>query len=399
MEGIVVLLVIGFFIWALNQPTANSSSSSKVDNSYNDQEKFLYTTITKDSSENKLSVYNIKCKGLLPNQQYGMNLIGALYIYDDKTKLPFISNYTGTDESETSIVFKQNINFGFMEAGMYFPDWVKLANVVIEGIEHPIKGKRKVNFTIYYFDEKYPVIFENGFIINGKNNLLHISESNKTFTFDEPGYEDKANNKFDSKPLMVEIAMNMAMSDGKLDVKEGNTIKSWIKKELNTVNDNHHDTLKNKLNKSLESSYKKLSSGGSVDSAIEKFANLSDNNTKHQLIKLCLEVLTADGIADELELKNLENLCDRISIDYDDIKAIKDKALVEIITNKSSVNSATDESLVGMNSNLSNEEALKFIKKEYRTWNGRLNSLESGNKRDNAQKMLDALARLREKYQ
>ena len=61
--------------------------------------------------------------------------------------------------------------------------------------------------------------------------------------------------------------------------------------------------------------------------------------------------------------------------------------------------SASDESLIGMDTDLTKDEALQFIKKEYRKWNGRLNTLSPGNERDNAQRMLDALARLREKYE
>jgi hypothetical protein len=52
-----------------------------------------------------------------------------------------------------------------------------------------------------------------------------------------------------------------------------------------------------------------------------------------------------------------------------------------------------------MDIDLTKDEALQFIKKEYRKWNGRLNTLSPGNERDNAQRMLDALARLREKYE
>ena len=58
-----------------------------------------------------------------------------------------------------------------------------------------------------------------------------------------------------------------------------------------------------------------------------------------------------------------------------------------------------DSALRFMDIDLTKDEALQFIKKEYRKWNGRLNTLSPGNERDNAQRMLDALARLREKYE
>ena len=80
--------------------------------------------------------------------------------------------------------------------------------------------------------------------------------------------------------------------------------------------------------------------------------------------------------------------------------ASEKKSLVKIVTQPSSTTtSATDESIVGLKKNLSNEDAIRFIKKEYRKWNGRLNSLKPGNERDNAQRLLDTLARLRTKYE
>ena len=90
----------------------------------------------------------------------------------------------------------------------------------------------------------------------------------------------------------------------------------------------------------------------------------------------------------------------KMGLNYDEVQKMKDKTLVKIVSDSSSSGKPTsDESIVGLDKNLSNEDALKFIKKEYRKWNGRLNSLNPGNERDNAQRLLDTLARLRKKYE
>ena len=44
---------------------------------------------------------------------------------------------------------------------------------------------------------------------------------------------DLAENSRKAKPIMIGIGMGMAMSDGSLDVKEGNVLKNWIKKQIN----------------------------------------------------------------------------------------------------------------------------------------------------------------------
>ena len=87
-------------------------------------------------------------------------------------------------------------------------------------------------------------------------------------------------------------------------------------------------------------------------------------------------------------------------MDFDEVQKLKEKTLIDInLDTTLQGDSAADETIVGMDKNLSKDEALKFINREFKKWNGRLNSLEAGKKRDNAQLMLDTLSRLRKKYE
>ena len=54
-------------------------------------------------------------------------------------------------------------------------------------------------------------------MVQGKENLIHYSDLKVSLSFDEPGYMDEIENADAAKPIMVEIAMQMAMSDGSLD--------------------------------------------------------------------------------------------------------------------------------------------------------------------------------------
>ena len=362
--------------------------------------KLLSLSLEKDAKKDEgFTIYNLNGVGVLPNPT-AMDLSAALYLYDSETNLPFLSNFSQTDESPDSRVFRRDVNFGYGAPGQYFPNPVPLSNIILEGIQHPHQGERNINVILYFFDKNYPVIFRDGAMVQGKENLIHYSDLKVSLSFDEPGYMDEIENADAAKPLMVEIAMQMAMSDGSLDKSEGDIIKKWIKNQVKSVSESKKDELKNRLNNSLESSYEKLSNGEDISNSIKKFNSLASKNLKYQLIEFCLDVLSADGVADEAELKNLENLTLEIDLNFDEVKRMKDKTLVKIQTKPSSGGqSASDESLIGMDIDLTKDEALQFIKKEYRKWNGRLNTLSPGNERDNAQRMLDALARLREKYE
>ena len=362
--------------------------------------KLLSLSLEKDAKKDEgFTIYNLNGVGVLPNPT-AMDLSAALYLYDSETNLPFLSNFSQTDESPDSRVFRRDVNFGYGAPGQYFPNPVPLSNIILEGIQHPHQGERNINVILYFFDKNYPVIFRDGAMVQGKENLIHYSDLKVSLSFDEPGYMDEIENADAAKPLMVEIAMQMAMSDGSLDKSEGDIIKKWIKNQIKSVSESKKDELKNRLNNSLESSYEKLSNGEDISNSIKKFNSLASKNLKYQLIEFCLDVLSADGVADEAELKNLENLTLEIDLNFDEVRRMKDKTLVKIQTKPSSGGqSASDESLIGMDIDLTKDEALQFIKKEYRKWNGRLNTLSPGNERDNAQRMLDALARLREKYE
>ena len=392
--GLIILFVIGRMILSGIFGAADQAllpSSAK---------KLLSLSLEKDASKDEgFTIYNLNGVGVLPNPT-AMDLSAALYLYDSETNLPFLSNFSQTDESPDSRVFRRDVNFGYGAPGQYFPNPVPLSNIILEGIQHPHQGERNINVILYFFDKNYPVIFRDGAMVQGKENLIHYSDLKVTLSFDEPGYMNEIENADAAKPLMVEIAMQMAMSDGSLDKSEGDIIKKWIKNQIKSVSESKKDELKNRLNNSLESSYEKLSNGEDISNSIKKFNSLASKNLKYQLIEFCLDVLSADGVADEAELKNLENLTLEIDLNFEEVKRMKDKTLVKIQTKPSSGGqSASDESLIGMDTDLTKDEALQFIKKEYRKWNGRLNTLSPGNERDNAQRMLDALARLREKYE
>lgn len=358
-------------------------------------------SLNNENISKDLTLYDIKAKGNLPNFR-SMHLVGALYIDDKETNLPFLSNFSDTDESPESRVFFQEIDFGYQDAGKYLPNWTPLAGFFLEGIQHPKKGERVLNIDIFWFDKNNPVKFFNGRIIQGQENILHQTRSQKSLTFTEDGYMDLAENSRKAKPIMIGIGMGMAMSDGSLDVKEGNVLKNWIKKQINAESESNKENLKNLLNDALEKSFNQQKSGFNVEEEIKLFNELAPKNLKYQLIELCLDILSADGVADSKELIMLRELTEKLDLNFDEVQNMKDKAILNLDLSKNSqLQSDTDQDEidVGMKEKLTKKEALDFIKNEFKKWNGRLNSLKDSSQREHAQKMLDALARLRKKYE
>ena len=96
---ILVALVIGFILYSFfssNESPSDSSSSGQNTGSRNQKEP-LYLKVSKDQDKKDgFTFFNVAAAGLLPNH-YDMNLVGALYIYDEETKLPFVSNFDITN--------------------------------------------------------------------------------------------------------------------------------------------------------------------------------------------------------------------------------------------------------------------------------------------------------------
>ena len=75
---------------------------------------------------------------------------------------------------------------------------------------------------------------------------------------------------------------------------------------------------------------------------------------------------------------------------------MKDSVIVDI---GSSLNdSSSMEVVLGIDSSWDDDKIKTHLRKEFQKWNNRLNTLPAGKERDNAQAMLDSIAKARKKY-
>ena len=190
--------------------------------------------------------------------------------------------------------------------------------------------------------------------------------------------------------------MSVAMADGSLDDSEGNAIKHWIKKAIAPFSGKKQEQLKKIYNDALRTSYQEAKSGDlSVGGAIERLEELAETPQKYEAIELCFEVMAADGVADENEIKKIKGIAEGLGLDFDEIEKLRDKHLVGM---ELSMEQASIETILNIDPNWSNEKIKKHLAVEFAKWNNRLNTLAEGQERENAQKMLDLIAEGRKKY-
>jgi uncharacterized tellurite resistance protein B-like protein len=190
----------------------------------------------------------------------------------------------------------------------------------------------------------------------------------------------------DPRTLVIEIAVAVAMSDGNLADIEGITINKWMKKKLDQ--DVNNEKIKKLFNDTLKEAHL-LAESGQLNLR-EICSKLNSKGTKElqlEAINLAYEVMGADGHIHEQETEMIQSLASFLKISSTEIEEIRDQFMIKtsIIKDFNILN------LLGLPISASKQSKCTELKKEYKKWNGRLNSLSSPTEKKNAQKVLDLL--------
>ena len=346
--------------------------------------------------EDMFDTYGIYAKGdPQVRLDYGSCLIFKLF--DKETQHPIISTFEGTSERKTR-VFEHIVLAGNMN-GKYWADWVKVSGLLPEAIIGPHKGKRTLELRCFVWYEDFMPEFEGGFIPEGTKTDGYITHAIHEFEFDleNTGYLEIDPDRLEVQKASVKLGVSIAMADGALDKSEGNEIKSWIKGIVESSPESQKKNVKDALNQALEDAFKDAKSNKiDISDVCNGIKNIGSKADKFDLIELCLDVMAADGEADKEELNQISKIADMVGVSYDEINKMKDKRFVKL--NPNAASNASAEETLGIDPSWSKEKINAHILDQYSKWNGRLNSLPEGKERDNAQKMLDLIAKARKKY-
>ena len=127
-----------------------------------------------------------------------------------------------------------------------------------------------------------------------------------------------------------------------------------------------------------------------------RLSEISDKAAHYETIELCHEVMAADGVADTEELKAIRKIAESLGLDLDEVKKIQDQKIISLDSTASG--QADIEEFLGIDKSWSKEKIKRYLRDEFQKWNNRLNTLEPGSERDNAQQMIDKISEARKKY-
>ena len=227
------------------------------------------------------------------------------------------------------------------------------------------------------------------------------SNNNSTEVNNAKNYQREYSNAISdykkSMGLIVQFGVFTAMSDGTMDQSEATVIKGWIQKTVSSIIQDHSADIKLILNLAFKNAFEKARVGElNFTNLISELNEVGNSTFKSQALELAFAVLSADGNIENSELKVIDNLVRGLGLDSKEVSRIRDQQL--ILLNISTSTSSTTESILGIQPGWDKEATRKHLQLEFQKWNGRLSTLAEGEGRKNAQKMLDIIGTLRQKY-
>ena len=147
----------------------------------------------------------------------------------------------------------------------------------------------------------------------------------------------------------------------------------------------------------MREAYAEAKSGNlEINGAVDRLNEIADTPQKYEAIELCFEVMAADGVVDENEIKIIKSIAEGLDLDSDEIERLRDAHLINL--NISTGKQASIETILHMDPGWSKNAIKNHLRTEFAKWNNRLNTLGHGKERENAQNMLDAISQARRKY-
>jgi uncharacterized tellurite resistance protein B-like protein len=362
---------------------------------YSNKLQFKVEKLPKDK-DSTFESFGVFSKGN-PNIALDRPAMMIFKLIDKETSMPILSTFERMSEAD-SRVFEHAVSIGNMQ-DKYWPDWARVSALIPESLIGPHKGTRTIELSCFLWYAHLKPKFERGFLAEGISfdGAINVFKHEFKLKLNNAGYMEVDEERLRVQIASIKLAISIAMADGSLDQSEGREIKKWIKGIVDSTSESQKNEIKDALNIALEDAYKSIKNQPiNIEQTCNDIKDIGSSADKFDLIELCLDVMAADGMADKEELKQIELISRLVGIDYDEISKMKDQRLIQLDPSSSS-NAGLEEKL-DINPKWTNEQINKHILAQYGKWNGRLNSLSEGIKRENAQKMLDLIAEARKKY-
>lgn len=341
-------------------------------------------------------VKEIRGKGLFP-LTFNTNVGFLISVFDSTTgNLAPVLSVIDAFQEDNSVVYQHSTNIGLIKPDQGFASWVRIGLVIPDILQAPYSGKRRLTVIVRMVNLDNLPNIEHGYH-SQDDGIIWQKALSFEWEFEEKGYLEEREHRDEAVGLALKIGMAVAMADGALDDAEGNVLKHWVMKSIAPFSDDRKEYLKELYNNAMKESFLEAKNGNlSLSKLTNRLNEIGEKSDKYEALELCFEVMAADGIADENELKIIKSIALSLDLDMDEVSKMRDQKIIHLNSDVSG--QASIESILGIEADWTKDQAMKHLRVEFQKWNNRLNTLDEGEERDNAQIMLDRIAEARKKY-
>ena len=398
--GLIILYLFGSFIWRTFFAGVKSVvTGQSFDEARGHIPAMQSRMIEKNTEEDGtgLDYYAFEVKGLFPlkttkDVTFAISLID---FSDGKEKIkPVLSTVENFQEKQSTAYFTKAA-IGPISEGQGFIKWVEIGSVIPLFIQAAYSGKRNLKVIIRLLPSELVDEIKLGYEGFDLSERIWADEHDLDLDLTSKGYEESFDDTKECFALSVKLAMAVAMSDGSLDDLEGLVINKWMKKVVTPFSSENQVIIKKLLNATMKEAYSDLQKGSLSKSKITDYFNkIGDSSMKLEAMELCYDVMGADGVADDDEIKVLHRIGEALDLDVTELEKIRDLKMMDLSQSIDTDNN----SLLGIDPDWSNDEVQKHLRSEFKKWNARLNNLKDKADKIHAQKMLNLIGKERKKY-
>ena len=196
--------------------------------------------------------------------------------------------------------------------------------------------------------------------------------------------------------IPIKLAYAVASADNEVSESEIQVIKKWLQNETQLRTSKEKSMLEKDLERELMELTELDKSGKlNLEQVFHEINKLDDRYLKYSSMDLVIEVMAADNEIHPDEIKLIDKIVDKLDLDRVTAKKYIRKQILKM---RGLPKRVDIEGFLKINPTVSNKTAKKIIQQEYKNWISAVTSANTSKHRGNAQKMIDIISNVRERY-
>lgn len=326
---------------------------------------------------------NVLCRGTVPwTTSDGHRLVFQVVDFENETEGPLQCAVPGFGGDLLGMV--RYVPDAEPPPPSQLADWTELAFLPTSLFKGPRSGLRTLSLRC-------------GVMPVGGNpaRCVHLGVTTFKVNLELPGFlDDDLDLMILVSTRIVELALACATADGNTDIREKKTIQDWVEQSSCMVARSGADSearFRSALMKVMSSPARDTFTLESAVFALHSFAE----GQRMEALALCVRVIASDGVLHEKEMRLVEKLADLLQIDRSIMQTLFDKQFANsgIVVSPDNL-----EAIVGIDPSWDKGRILKHLSEQFMKWNSRAPSARTTGEQARIRSILEAIAKLRQKY-